>query len=132
MKIAHINENNKLLGWYDEKIHTTIPTPNIKVSDEVWQNAIDNNHNKINKNGTSELFDFRTDKEIETQRVFSIKSKSGQLIEEKYPTYKQLNIIRVGGVDLETMSNYIDKVRSISNEAEKNGTKLEDIVWEIL
>lgn len=131
MKIAHINENNQLLGWYDNKIHTTIPIPNIEVSDEVWQNAIDNNHNKVNNDGTTELFDFRTSEEIEAQRVSSIKSKAGQLIGEKYPTYKQLNIVRVDGVELETMSNYIDKIRSISNEAEKNGTKLEDINWQI-
>lgn len=68
--------------------------------------------------------------EIEAQRVSSIKSKAGALIEEKYPLYKQLNIIRAGGVDLETMTTYIDKIRAISNEAEQNGTALEDIVWE--
>jgi hypothetical protein len=60
MKYAHINDNNQLLGWYDADIHTTIPTPNIEVTDEVWQDALENNHNKINADGTTELFDFRT------------------------------------------------------------------------
>ena len=28
MKYAHLEENtNKLLGWYDDSIHKTIPTP---------------------------------------------------------------------------------------------------------
>ena len=63
MKYAHINNDGKLLGWYDDEIHNDIPTPNIEISDDVWQNAINNNHNKINIDGTTELFDFRTDAE---------------------------------------------------------------------
>lgn len=72
MKIAHINENNKLLGWYDKKINTLIPTPNIEVTDEQWQNAINNGHNKVNSDGTTEFFDFRTKEEILKQE-FDIK-----------------------------------------------------------
>jgi hypothetical protein len=64
MKIAHINENNQLLGWYSTDIHKEIPTPNIEVTEEQWQIAIDNGHNKVNKDGTTELFDFRTAEEI--------------------------------------------------------------------
>lgn len=71
MKIAHINENNKLLGWYDVEIHDVIPTPNIEVTDEQWQEAIDNGHNKVNEDGTTELFDFRTNEEIEEQELQS-------------------------------------------------------------
>lgn len=67
MKIAHINENNKLLGWYDAVIHTSIPTPNIEVNNEVWQFALANNHNKVNADGTTEHFDFRTQEEIDKQ-----------------------------------------------------------------
>lgn len=63
MKYAHIEENGKIIGWYDESIHTSIPTPNIEVSDEVWQNSLDNNHNKTNKDGTTEFYDFRTEEE---------------------------------------------------------------------
>ena len=47
MKKAHIDENNKLLGWYDTEIHAVIPEPNIDVTDEQWQNSINNNHNKV-------------------------------------------------------------------------------------
>ena len=63
MKYAHINENGQILGWYDKEIHTSIPTPNIEVSDEQWKNAIDNGHNKVNEDGSTELFDFRTEEE---------------------------------------------------------------------
>jgi hypothetical protein len=72
MKIAHINNKNELQGWYDIEIHTSIPTPNIEVTDEVWQYAIDNGHNKVNEDGTTELFDFRTEDEA-TQQELAIK-----------------------------------------------------------
>ena len=63
MKYAHIDENNKLLGFYDNEVHSEIPEPKIQLTKEQWQNALDNNHNKINSDGTSETFDFRTDEE---------------------------------------------------------------------
>lgn len=67
MKCIHIDEDGQILGWYDKDIHTSIPTPNIEVSDEVWQNAINNNHNKVNKYGITELYDFRSSEEIADQ-----------------------------------------------------------------
>lgn len=36
MKYAHIDENNKLLGWYSKEIHSELPTPIIEVTDEQW------------------------------------------------------------------------------------------------
>ena len=45
MKYAHINENGKLLGWYSSDINDTIPTPNVEVTDEVWQEALSANAN---------------------------------------------------------------------------------------
>ena len=71
-----------------------------------------------------------TEKEIEAQRIQSIKQKAYELITSKYPDYKQLNIIRVGGIELEEMTAYIDGIRAISNEAEKSGTKAEDVQWQ--
>ena len=66
----------------------------------------------------------------EEQRIQAIKSKAGELINSKYPDYKQLNILRIGGAELEAMTAYIDGIRAISNEAESNGTKVEDIKWQ--
>ena len=55
--------------------------------------------------------------------------KAGELISSKYPDYKQLNIIRVGGAELEAMSVYIDSIREKSNKAEQDGIKVEDVQW---
>lgn len=61
MKYAHIdNTNNKLLGWYDDTIHSVIPTPNIQLTDTQYDVAISNRYNKINADGTGDVFDFRT------------------------------------------------------------------------
>ena len=78
MKYAHINEQNKLLGWYDEKIHSIIPTPNIKVTEEQWQKAINNCHNKVNEDGTTELFDFRVAEEIAIEAQQNINYQARQ------------------------------------------------------
>ena len=67
--------------------------------------------------------------DIEIERIQAIKQKASELISSKYPDYKQLNIIRVGGAELEAMSAYIDSIRKISNKAEQDGIKVEDVQW---
>ena len=69
------------------------------------------------------------DVDIEIERIQAIKSKASELISSKYPDYKQLNIIRVGGAELEVMSAYIDSIREKSNKAEQDGTQVEDVQW---
>jgi len=69
MKYAHLEKDiNKLLGWYDDNIHLEIPTPNIKVKDEVWQEALNINANCY-ENGKFIVKDFRTDEEIRTAEI---------------------------------------------------------------
>ena len=65
----------------------------------------------------------------EQQRVQAIKSKANELILAKYSIIWQLNHPRV---DIQYKSDYdfIDNIRRTSNEAEANGTALEDINWE--
>nr|DAT43316.1 MAG TPA: hypothetical protein [Caudoviricetes sp.] len=41
MKYANYDEKtNDILGYYDDEIHESIPEPNIKISDEAWQEAL--------------------------------------------------------------------------------------------
>lgn len=69
MKYAHLEENtNKLLGWYDDSIHDSIPTPNIEVTENQWQDAININANCY-ENGEFIVKDFRTQEEIEKQEA---------------------------------------------------------------
>ena len=60
MKYAHIDNNGQILGWYDDEIHDSVPEPNVQVSEEVWQNAIDSGHNTIIDGVTSDT-DHRSD-----------------------------------------------------------------------
>ena len=69
MKYAHLEKDtNKLLGWYDNEIHSEMPIPNIKVSEDVWQEAININANCY-ENGKFIVKDFRTDEEIIKQEL---------------------------------------------------------------
>jgi hypothetical protein len=75
MKYAHYDENtNTLEGWYDEEIHDNIPTPNIAVSDEDWQIAIDNDYNYVDPdNETLSYKDLRTFAELQKQKIEEIR-----------------------------------------------------------
>ena len=135
MKYAHIeNKTNKLLGWYDKEVHTKIPTPNIEVSDEVWQEAININANCY-ENGKFIVKDFRTDEQKEQSRVQQIESKCNQSIIDVYPIYKQINITNLltpyTEDDREDMKSFIDSKRTICHKAITDGTKVEDINWEV-
>ncbi len=51
MKYAHYNkETNEILGFYDDDIHEIIPEPNIKITYEQWQEAINTNANYVGNN----------------------------------------------------------------------------------
>ena len=69
---------------------------------------------------------------LESKRINEIKKTASKLILSKYPEFKQLNIIRLGSDELKEMNTYIDKIREISNAAEKNKTELKDIKWDVL
>lgn len=96
-KYAHINSENILQGWYDSEVHTTIPTPNIEVTDEQWQIAINNSNNKINADGSSELVDIRTDEEkAEDQAKIDLKaSAKAKLIAGEALTEEEANTVVV-------------------------------------
>ena len=131
MKYANIEQNtNKLLGWYDKRIHLEIPTPNIEVTDEVWQEALNINANCY-ENGEFILKDFTTDEQREQQRVQEIESRCNQVIEAVYPIYKQINITNLltpyTEQDKDTMKVFIDNKRAICHQAIANGTKIEDV-----
>lgn len=80
MKYAHIIDN-KLMGWYSDDIHTNIPTPNIEVTDEVWQEAININANCY-ENGKFIVKDFRTYEEIEQETQAQFRAERDKLLVE--------------------------------------------------
>lgn len=72
-----------------------------------------------------------TPEQLDAQRVSQIKAKASELITTKYPIIWQLNHPRTD-VTYASDYAYIDSIRNISNEAEANGTALEDIDWRVL
>jgi dGTP triphosphohydrolase len=135
MKYANIeNGTNKLLGWYDKEIHLEIPTPNIEVTDEVWQEALNINANCY-ENGEFVVKDFRTEEEINKSRIQQIEYECNQAIEDVYPIYKQINITNLltpyTEEDREDMKAFIDNKRDICHKAITEGTSVVDINWEV-
>ena len=55
MFYAHVDSNNKLLGWYTPEIHAdNIPTPNVEVTRDRSQEILNASHNTVYSDGTSE------------------------------------------------------------------------------
>lgn len=82
MKYAFLEENtNRLLGWYSDDIHSEIPTPNIEVEEEVWQEAININANCY-ENGEFIVKDFRTEEEIEQETQAQFRAERDVLLKE--------------------------------------------------
>ena len=71
----------------------------------------------------------------ETQRIQEIESKCNQVIEAIYPIYKQINITNLltpyTEEDRASMKAFIDSKRAICHKAITDGTKAEDINWEV-
>lgn len=72
----------------------------------------------------------KTPEEIEVERIQSIKQRAGEIIKSKYSIEWQLNHPRLDETYI-SQYDWIDNIRNISNEAESNGTALEDINWGI-
>ena len=74
----------------------------------------------------------RTIEEIEAERIYRIKAKAGEIIKSRYPIEKQSSaqLGIYGDVYLAEMKEYIVGIIRVSNEAEIDGTKVEDILWQ--
>lgn len=110
MKYAHLEKDtNKILGWYSDDIHDNIPTPNIEVSDEVWQEALNINANGY-EDGEFIVKDFRTTEEIEEQELQQQIAESQQYLDKTdhkfYNGYKPKE-----GEDLVEIERLRDKAR---------------------
>ena len=104
MKYAHIDENNLLLGFYDDQINKTIPTPNVQLTVEQWRLLLNNQHNKVNADGTGETVDTRTAEEIANEYKF-------QRLAEYPPIGDQLDALFHAGVFPADMAATIQAVK---------------------
>lgn len=77
MKFAHL-DGEKVLGWYTKEVHgDNIPTPNVEVTDEVWQQALVDVSNAY-VDGKFVYKDFSTNDE----KAASIRIQRNQLLEQ--------------------------------------------------
>ena len=77
MKYAHL-DGEKLLGWYTKDIHgNNIPTPNVEVTEEVWNKALEDGANAY-VDSKFVYKDFSTNDE----KAASIRIQRNQLLEQ--------------------------------------------------
>lgn len=82
MKYAHLEKNtNRLLGWYDDSIHSKMPILNIKASEEIWQEAININANCY-EDGKFIVKDFRTNEEIKKAELQAKINEANQYLKD--------------------------------------------------
>lgn len=122
MKTAHYEETTqKLLGWYDKDIHTSIPTPNIEVTNEVWQTAIDSNANYVDiVTKTLSVKDLRTEAEI-LQAIEDAKPKSVSRV-QAMKAMKQTGTLWVDFNDLLATNQDAKDEWDLANELQRNNT----------
>lgn len=72
-----INENRKILGRYLKSMHgENIPVSALEVTQEVFNTSIQENHNYLNEDLTTEKRDLRTQEEIaEEERLAKLPTK---------------------------------------------------------
>ena len=95
MKYAHIGTDGKVIGWYSTDVHNveSIPAQKIEVSEAQWQIAIDNGHNKVNTDGSTEFFDFRTSEEISEDQKNAISNAIQNLLDTKAQSLRYDNMM---------------------------------------
>ena len=118
-------------GFIIDAFHSEIKIDGnyIVVASDIWEQYSKYNKDDLQIKDNEIVILNDADKKI---NIIKIKAKANELINSKYPSYKQLNIIRNGGKELEIMALEIDRIRAISNEAEIEGTALKDIDWGVL
>lgn len=134
---AHIGINGKILGWYNEEIHTTktlgkdnnivldkskIPTPNIEVSEENYLKIREeklNAYDKVTK--TFILKDFRTEEEKEAQekkrKVAEIDKRLAEIDKEAVRPTRSIKVAELQGKEPNKYD--IDKLVALEEEAQK-------------
>jgi hypothetical protein len=122
MKYAHIDNNGQILGWYEDEIHSDIPEPNVQVSEEVWQNALDSSHNTIIGGVTSQV-DYRTDEQkADNIRMF----RNELLVREVDPVVT--NPLRWAELSSAVQQQWTDYRTALLNVPQQSGFPSE-IVW---
>lgn len=131
------NKNNEVREYTEiDKINGFIPK-DFKQLTEAQIIAYENKPYFGTWNGNEWIKD---DEKCEQERVNLINQKANEIIEAKYPLYKQLNIrgkllkdettgTYYNDTDIEIMDMFIDTARGIAKTAKANETHPEDIDW---
>lgn len=91
MKYAHLDNNNKILGWYDPELHNNIPTPNVEVTDEEWLAALEISANTYDVQKGLIYIESNSVTTIEPSRIEVLKQQLAQTDYKDLPSYDKRN-----------------------------------------
>lgn len=98
---AHLDRDNSLKGWYTPEVHDIIPVPNIEVTEQEWQEALNIGANFYNKEIKQfECKDLRSSEEKYFNEENNNRYKRDLLIEELEP--RLLKYERQSKINIET------------------------------
>lgn len=109
MKYVHYNKSNKILGYYDKKIHKVIPTPNLEISNDNWKEAVEIGANIV-KDGKLIKEDTRSEKQ---KKEASDKQKKAEI----KALFKSIEVDEFKISDIPTLSTRVASAVRLSESA---------------
>ncbi len=117
---AYLKDGVLCVSLFKENVPEGVEYVEVSAPSADWV-VLDNGQIKVL---TEEEYNARLLQEKKSKLIIFSKEIAKQKIEAKYPTYKQLNIIRQAKnytqEDLQTMNDYIDTIREEQNKFEMN------------
>lgn len=124
-------QKEKEVDLNDEKVTILVDKTKEEILEELYPKLSDEALAKLEADKLQAELKAKRESD-EEYRIQSIKLTAQSLILQKYPLEKQssANLGLYGEEYLAEMKAYIANIIRISNEAEVNGTKLEDVLWQ--
>lgn len=118
------DENGSIVDAFDSSIE--IDGDYIIVDSSIWSEYSKYSKDDLKIEDANIVILNGADKKLD---IIKIKAKANELILARYSIIWQLNHPR-GDIQYKSDYDFIDSIRRISNEAEIDGTKVEDILWQ--
>jgi hypothetical protein len=93
---GNYNDDGKYLGFYVKEIHGKIPTPNVKLTEEEWQQALSGNY-RVEKGKHTH---FELPPITREEALVSVRSERNRLLSESdWTQYPDVKLTKEEGVD---------------------------------
>lgn len=117
MKFIHYQADGQIWGYYDPDIHSDIPSPNVQVSDEVWQECVQMGASHIDLNSLTPIIPKPQPPSLEALKRAKLDEINASFRSERERS--QINVDGVGVVD--AGERYLINANALLELIPKNG-----------